>query len=149
MPRLCCLLPALLLAILVAAPPALRGDEVEDKAVQFIQGLGGKVDRATFDGPITLVVLKGTRAGDGDLKPLAVLKALRVLSLDGTAVTDAGLKELAALKQLHELDLTGTKVAGAGLKALAPLEELRTLNLTDTKVNDAGLKGLASLKGLE
>src|ERR1700730_5401708 len=90
--------------------PALRADEAEGRAVQFIQGFGGKVERSEVDGPITVVVLKGTPLVDTDLKQIAALKALRVLSLQGTRVTDAGLKELSAFKELKELDLRATKV---------------------------------------
>ena len=70
----------------------LRADDAEDKAVQMVEKLGGKV----------------TRDSKGEGKPV------RVVSLTETA-TDAELKELAACKTLQALDLTACpKVTGQG-----------------------------------
>jgi hypothetical protein len=68
----------------------------EDKAVQFVEKLGGRV----------------TRDNKASGKPVVAV------NLGGTKVTDAGLKELAPLKNLTELYLTGTKVTDAGVKEL-------------------------------
>ena len=79
--------PLVLSGLLLGLPwSSLRAaDDAEDKAVAFVEKLGGKVKR--------------------DDK--AEGKPVRGVDLaDRTKVTDAGLKELAALKQLQSLDLT-------------------------------------------
>ena len=82
---------------LILCPSALvRADDAEDKAVAFVEKLGGKVTR------------------DDKLPG----KPVTTLDLVGTKMTDAGLKELAALKSLSSLNLTGTKVTDAGEKEL-------------------------------
>ena len=64
---LCC-------AVAIVAAPAANADEAEDRAVTFVQGFGGKVDRSAVDGPVTVVALKDAPVTDGDLKQLAPLK---------------------------------------------------------------------------
>ena len=144
-------LPLLAGLLLLAAPP-LFADDAEDKAVQAVMKLGGKVVRDDKDPahPVVSVDLSLTKATDAGLKELAGLKGLQRLVLDNTKVTDVGLKELAALKGLQTLDLNGCKgVTDAGLKELADLPGLEDLSLTFCEgVTDAGLKELAGLKGL-
>ncbi len=68
---------------LVLGPAApVRADDAEDRAVAFVEGLGGTVTR------------DGKRAG----------KPVTEMDLSGTAVTDAELKGLAALKSLDDPD---------------------------------------------
>jgi len=132
----------------------VRADDTEDKAVAFVEKLGGKVTRDDkLPGKPVIGVNLGmsvisTKVTDAGLKELAPLKNLSTLDLSGTAVTDAGLKELAPLKNLTSLDLFRTAVTDAGLKELAPLKHLTSLNLAHTKVTDAGLKELAQLHNL-
>src|SRR5262249_3471201 len=57
-----------------------------------------------LDGPGVPFGLRFDRLRDADLKEVAALPSLHVLSLDSTRVSDAGLKELAALKALETLD---------------------------------------------
>jgi hypothetical protein len=92
-------------------------DEAEDRAVAFIEKLGGQVERdPRLPGmPVVAVAVFGTKMTDAGLKALAPLKELRRLRLGLTEVTDAGLKELAALTQLRSRSLGGTQVTGAGL----------------------------------
>jgi hypothetical protein len=82
-------------------------DVIEERAVQAIQRLGGKVirDEKAPGKPVIAVFLRTP------------------------AMTDAGLKELAELKQLRELDLTGSRVTAQGLKELAGLQQLQTLHV--------------------
>ena len=86
---------------------------------------------------------------DADLRELAGMKGLQVLSLGGAQVTDAGLKELAVLKGLQKLIIEGTPVTDTGLKELVGLLELKELDLNGTKVTDAGLKHLAGFQQLK
>jgi uncharacterized protein YjbI with pentapeptide repeats len=121
---------------------AAWADEADDKAVQFIEKLGGKVTRddKAPGKPVVGVSLFKTQVTDAGLKELAPLKNLTSLNLVGTKATDAGLKELAPLKNLTTLDLSDTKATDASLKELAPLQNLTELYLYGTKVTDAGVK---------
>jgi internalin A len=81
--------------LLNSSAPA-RADDAEDKAVKFVERLGGKVIR---DGkqpgkPVIGVDLIGTMMTDAGLKELATLTNLTVLHLGGTKATDAEVKEL-------------------------------------------------------
>ena len=133
--------------LLAIAAGNARADEDEDRAVQLIEEMGGKAIRdfkqpgepvvrveflirgyATFERSDCIVA---KRLGDGDLKCLAGLKQLRVLSLAGSGVGDDGLKTLADLKlpQLRELDLTNMLLTDDGMKHLANLKQLEKLTL--------------------
>ena len=74
----------------------LRADDAEDKAVAFVEELGGEVTRAekTPGRPVITVSLWQTQRTDAELKALAPVKNLTSLNLSDTHVTDAGLKEL-------------------------------------------------------
>jgi hypothetical protein len=69
---------------------SVRADEAEDKAVAFVQKLGGKVTRAAYGPgkPVVAVGLRQTQVTNAGLKELTA----RDLSL--TQVTDAAVKEL-------------------------------------------------------
>ncbi len=135
-------------ALLAIGAGNARADEDEDRAVQLIEEMGGKAIRdfkqpgepvvrvefhirlyATFNRDDCIVA---KRLGDADLKCLAGLKQLRVLSLVGSRVADDGLKTLADLKlpQLRELDLTDALVTDDGMKHLAKMKQLDKLTLT-------------------
>jgi internalin A len=109
MPRL----PASLVLVgCVLGPVApARADDAEDKAIAFVEKLGGKVTRDDKrpGKPVVAVNLYGTKMTDADLKELTALKGLTTLRLGSTKVTDAGLRELAAFKSLTELHLASTK----------------------------------------
>jgi internalin A len=114
------LLAAAVVGVALSSARPIRADDAEDKAVAFVEKLGGVVTR------------------DDKLPGKPVVK----VNLADTNVTDAGLKELAPLKNLTILYLNETKVTDAGLKELAPLKNLTWLNLRDTQVTDTGLKEL-------
>ena len=98
----------------------LRADDAEDKAVAFVEKLGGKVtrDEKATGKPVITVFLYRKKMTDAGLKELAALKNLTTFDISATKVTDAGLKELATLKNLTTLDLSQTQVTDAGLKEL-------------------------------
>jgi len=99
---------------------------------------------------LTSLDCRATSVGDADLKHLAGMNDLQMLSLWGTKVTDAGLKELAGLKNLQHLSLQTTKVTDAGLKEIVGLDKLVYLDLYALSgVTDAGLEHLARLKTLK
>jgi internalin A len=135
--------------VLIASAP-LCADDAEDKAVAFVEKLGGRVarDEKLPGKPVNGVQLSFSAVTDAGLKELAPLQNLTRLGLDSTKVTDAGLKELVTLKNLQELYLYHTQVTDMGLKELARLKNLTTLELTYTKVTNTGLKELAPLKNL-
>jgi hypothetical protein len=102
-------------------PVALvRADDADDKAVEAVKKLGGKVmrDENAEGKPVILVDLRGTDATDATLKELKQLKQLQTLDLFKTKVTDEGLKELKDLKSLRILYVNKTKVTDAGVQEL-------------------------------
>ena len=107
---------ALLLALVPWTAVCMRADEAEDKAVEAIQKLGGRItwDMKVKGKPIVILDLTSTNVTDAGLKHLAGLKQLQKLVLNSTMVTDAGLKHVAGLKQLRELYLFRTKVTAKG-----------------------------------
>ena len=80
-------------SILTIAPWA-SADEATNKAVEYVEKLGGKVVRVgEMPGETVVAVdLSGVKITDRDLKELAALKDLKLLDLSRTEVTDAGLK---------------------------------------------------------
>ncbi|HLW68897.1 MAG TPA: hypothetical protein VKS79_26535 [Gemmataceae bacterium] len=136
---------AILLALVAAA---VRADDAEDKAIQFIEKLGGSVvrDEERQSKPVVEVCLQGTRFADADLKELSALKDLEALDLCATRIADDGLAELTAFKRLQVLNLSCTKVTDAGLKTLAEVEKLQRLYVLRTAVTDDGMKELAATK---
>ncbi len=138
------MLCGLMAGVILYSSAPVQADDVEDKAVAFVEKLRGTVtrdDKATGK-PVVTVSLGYTKVTDAGLKELAPLKNLTTFNLNGTEVTSAGLKELAPLKNLTNLDLWGTKVTDAGLKELANLKNLAALDLGRTEVTDAGMKEL-------
>ncbi len=135
---------------IVCLTVAVRADDAEDKAVEFVEKLKGSVIRdVSLPGkPVFSVRLLGPQVTDAALKELVAFKNLTVLMLIKTQVTDAGLEELAGLKKLDKLILNSTKVTDAGFKELAGLKDLTSLNLAGTRVTGAGLRELAALKNL-
>lgn len=137
--------------VLLAVSCVARADDAEDKAVKFVEKLGGLVkrDEKLSGKPVVTVSLNSAKLTDADLKELAAFKSLKTLRLVNVEkLTDVGLKELAALTTITELDLTRTKVTDAGLKELAPLKNLTSLWLGETQVTDAGMKDVAALTSL-
>ena len=116
-----------ILIFLLLATSAIQADPVEDKAVRFVEAVGGRIERdQKVDGnPVIKATLPDTAVTDETLKELAALKQLKALEINGAMVTDAGLKELAGLQHLQELHLFQSKVSDAGLKELAALKQLQ------------------------
>jgi Leucine-rich repeat (LRR) protein len=135
----------LVLALAAWTAVCVRADEAEDKAVNAIEKLNGKItrDQKAKGKPVIGVYLSGPDVTDAGLKHLAGLKRLQNLKLYGTKVTDAGLKELAGLKRLLHLSLYKSEVTDAGLKHLARFKQLKTFNLSKTQVT---AKGIAELR---
>src|SRR4051794_2126223 len=91
-------------ALLSTSAPA-RADDAEDRAVKFVEESRGKVQRDDKrpGRPVVAVNWVG-RVTDADLKELAPLKELVILTVQSLQVTDVGLKELAGLKNLEVLN---------------------------------------------
>src|SRR5688572_13762631 len=112
---------AVAVLILCSGSPA-RADDAEDKAVAFVEKLGGTVtrDEKQPGKPVVSVNLRYRKVTDAGVKELAVFKNLTTLHLNRTGVTDAGVKELAPLTNLTTLYLSECRgVTDAGLKELA------------------------------
>jgi internalin A len=138
---------------LLLAVGEVHADEAEDRAVEAVKKVRGKLtrDENAPERPVIAVNFVGGRVRDAQLKELvphlAKFEKLQKLSLP-FLVTDAGIKELAPLTQLRTLELLGCQVTDAGLKELAPLKNLQSLMLKRTDITDAGLKELAALQNL-
>ena len=136
----------------LAAPTVVtQATETDLEAVQAIEKMGGRVERAKAH-PGMLVVrveLNGTKATDAALAHLKKFPALQTLDLRGTEVTDDGLRQLEGFKTLTHLDLDFTQITDAGLARMKGLTSLRWLSLTRTQVTDAGLAKLEGHKTLE
>lgn len=80
-----------LVAVLLACGAA-RADDAEDKVVELVNKLGGKVtrDEKKEGKPVVDVNLVATKVTDADLKELDPLKALTRLNLFRTKVTAPG-----------------------------------------------------------
>ena len=123
------------------APIVIEENVAENKVVQFIEKLRGKVarDEELPDKPVIAVALFGTKVTDAGLQQLAELKSLHTLNLGNTRVTDAGLQQLAGLTNLTMLTLDGTQITDAGLQQLAGLTNLTRLFVRGTQITDAGV----------
>ena len=144
---------SLLVAVAICnlTPSFAIAAENEDNAIRFIQDLGGKFrrDEKLPGSPIIEVDLIRTDVTDADLKELAQLKRLRILSLYGRRVTGVGLKALADLGELSSLDLSYADITDEGLKEIAQLKKLQSLKLKGVRqITLAGIKHLSALKEL-
>ena len=84
-------------------------------------------------------------AGVANLKPLAPMQGLEILTLHGNQITD--LTPLAELKRLRWLSLTGSRITD--LTPLAGLKELDVLRLSTPNIADlTPLTGMKELKTL-
>ena len=152
-------LASLWLSVMAAAPMIglaaqsvlIQANDTEGDAVQVIEKMGGRVERAKVDAgmPIVRVQLNGTKATDAALAHLKKFPALQILDLRGTQVTDAGLRQLEGCKTLIYLGLDFTQVSDAGLARIKELTSLRQLSLNNTQVTDAGLAHLEGHKTLQ
>ena len=130
--------------VILCSSYLVRADDTEDRAVEFVEKLGGRVIRneKAPGKPVISLDLYNTQVTDAGLKELAGLKNLTDLVLVCKQETDAGLKELAGLQNLTYLELYSESVMDAGLKEFAALKNLTSLYLYNTKVTDAGMKEL-------
>jgi Leucine Rich repeat len=135
----------------LAAPTVvIQATDTDLEAVQVIEKMGGRVERAKADPgmPVVRVELNGTKATDAVLAHLKKFPALLILDLRGTQVTDDGLRQLEGCKTLTYLGLDFTQVTDAGLAQIKGLTSLRQLSLNNTQVTDAGLAHLEGHKTL-
>src|SRR5262249_46328790 len=128
----------------------LNAKEAEEKAIEAITALGGKVtrDEQSPDRPVVDVNLAGTKVTNADLQRVAAFKHLRSREFTHTQVTDDGLKHLTGLTHLTTLSLSDTKVTGEGMKYVGELKRLYSLVLFATPVGDTGMKHLSRLTEL-
>jgi hypothetical protein len=140
-----------LMAGLSAPTVVTQATDTDLEAVQAIEEMGGRVERAIARAgmPVVRVELNGTKAIDTTLAHLKKFPALEILDLRGTQVTDDGLIQLEGCKTLTHLDLDFTQITDAGLARMKGLTSLRWLSLTRTQTTDAGLAQLAGYKTLE
>src|SRR5579883_842571 len=89
--------------LLLASPTAARADDDEEKAVAVLVKLGGGFlrDGSQPGNHVTRVIFAGQKLSGTDLRAMAPLQHLTVLTLVGTSVSDEDLKELAAFPNLR------------------------------------------------
>src|SRR5262245_45691854 len=119
----------LLIVIALLLSPLLfgwAGDDAEEKAVQALKELEGRIVRdEKAPGKPVIEVLILDEATDENVKHLANFKELQKLGLlFSRDLTDTGLQHLAKLTKLQELSLQSTGLTDAGLKHLAKLKQL-------------------------
>jgi len=101
-------------------------------------------------GQITSVSFRSGWIGDGDLKPLSKLPALRVLDLSHTRITDIAFQDVKNLMSVEDVNLYYSESVGDGaLVIMKNWKKLRSLNLRGTKVTDLGVAQLAGHPSLE
>lgn len=147
-------------ALSLCIPALLLADEKDEAAaIEALKKIGARVQTDRKTGVALKVDFAAKAVSDDQLKHLAVLTKVRIVTLSGAKakdglaylpkqIGDKGLAHLAGLTEVRELTLDGTHVTDAGLKHLANMKELQKLILSGTKVTDDGLPELAKLKKL-
>lgn len=155
----------ILLAVIACA---LGWNTVHESPDEMVERLGGKVVRE-YRGPEWAAKLpaiigdrvmrllstpkciyaRGTPLTDEDVRNIASLRHLTVLTLDNTSITDTALTDISRLRNLTRLDLDGTQITDEGLRELAGMPSLASLDLSDTRVTDRGIAHLAALPQLK
>lgn len=98
---------------------------------------------------LNILDLYGATVQGSDLRNVAALSSLEIVSLQRSNLNDAGLHYLARLPNLKSLNLDYTDVTDAGLKALASASSLESLSLHRTRVSDAAVPYLVELRNLK
>jgi hypothetical protein len=143
--------------------------ERQRRVTATIDGLGGRVEYAAFDGSSREAFLQrllrrwvprhyfdevraadfsSCELSDSGLVSIKWLRGLQRLNLGDTHITDAGLAHVGGLTSLRHLNLVGTRVSDDGLSHLQDLNQLQELVLIGTQVSDAGLSHLHDLTNL-
>ena len=102
-----------------------------------------------YSAPVVAVRLRQPLVTDDELRPLADLPRLRVVSIYGPQITDEGLKHLASAHELEDLDLIMTKETDATLRMAATFPSLRRAFFSSRSVTDEGVRSLGRLKKLK
>jgi len=138
-------------AILLEAIAELR----RTQAIARLSDLGAKFESQTLlIGPgflpadQILEIGPEWRGEDDDLKLLAAITDLQVVSLSGDKVTDAWLEHLTAIPALRSLKLKKTKVTAAGIARLKEFKELYVLDFLYFPVDDEAIQLLAGMRQL-
>ena len=142
---------------------ATRGWDVLGQATGTISVPFGKVVRLDISNeastdlsalaqlkPDDLFMLKldDTNVDDEQLRHIAGLTGLEMLSLKSTATLGTGLKYLKGLTTLKSLDLSNTHVGNHELANVKELISLETLNLWGTPIDDTGMVHVGELSSL-
>ncbi|MDX9975620.1 MAG: M56 family metallopeptidase [FCB group bacterium] len=96
--------------------------------------------------------LQGKDFGDGGLRYLRALPALKSLTLrgDGMRISDAGMRSVAGLTGLEQLRLVRLgNITDVGIAELRSLRALRVLDLHHSVTTDAALAYLSEMESLE
>jgi hypothetical protein len=125
------------------------------EAVDRLTRLGAKFNtKQMLIGPAFLPAAYAVEIGpewrgeEDDLKLLALLDELRMVTFSGDKVTDAWLTEVAAVPSVQSLKIKKAKVTSAGIEQLKRLKELYVLELYYFGIDDAVLRPLADMRQL-
>lgn len=141
------------LTVLVAIAFVCGCNNATDRAKQF--AADGKPNDAKvkpLNAPFvdeTTLEFREPSFGDADLKALANLENVEMLTLTDTAVTDEGCRELLRARALVEIAIISDKISDKTLAGLAKLPALRSLQIhRGPKIGDEGLRQLSGCIGL-
>lgn len=131
------------------------------------------LDRVARLGPLSGLILRGTKLGDAGMEKLAGMPATRFLWIEADDITTAGLAHLTHRKGLRQLRLSKMRLNSADLALIGQIpeleefgldrciltddalndlrgfERLRSLRLAQMPIGDADLRSIHSLKNLE
>jgi Leucine-rich repeat (LRR) protein len=92
---------------------------------------------------ITDLVIEAPKVGDDQLKGIANLKALDLLTLNDTAITDKSAESFANLSMLKYIEVKNTRVGDLWLsRILESSDRVEWLDISNTHVTDVGLHSI-------
>jgi Leucine-rich repeat (LRR) protein len=117
---------------------SLRKTPVTGRFLQRLEGV-----------PLERLNLANTGCDGAELRNLANLKSLKVLSLNHCPIDDAGTAAIAEIPSLEDLFLDQTQITDQTLVQLKDALSLRALSINSTGVTAQGLRELKDLPNLQ
>jgi len=125
------------------------------QAIAHLVDLGAKTQSQSFllgpgvlsDGQ-TIEIGPDWRGEVDDLKSLAMIGDLKIVSLNGEKVDDAWIEHVVAVPGVQWVKLKKTKVTATGIERLKQLKELYGLDLLYCSIDDEAIRPLADMRQL-
>lgn len=125
------------------------------QAIARLVDLGAKLEsQSLLLGPGVLSAAQTIEIGSDwrgevdDLKSLALIGDLKIVSFSGDKVDDAWIEHVVAVQGLQWLKLKKTKVTATGIERLKQLKELYGLDLLYSAIDDNAIRPLADMRQL-